>query len=740
ADPLAALTADAALDVTLGARGPVTVVLGTLTDLSLDNVRERLEEALRAADGSTEFTAARVIRVDDQLLILSGNDGDTVTVAAAAANPATVAELMLDAAGGAVLTEGLINGELRLTRTPAFDLTMTAVPGPGTDTRRVTLATFPQTLDEARSAVENGIQRVGVAVSSPAFTGAVVRVVDDRLLVTPGAGNVTVDPFAETGIGPDTAAELKLAAADSLAADGLLSGDLSAFTGLSFVTYEIQVTIGGAGPYTRQLSSGPGDLPAAAVVLQAAIRDNAVEDTFRNATVTANLTLGRLLITPGNPRDAVAFAATPADADTAANLGLDNLMPAGGLLGGVPNSFATLDLEITLGPDVRTLEMTAPPQTLDEAATLLQQAIRDADPAHPSFSGARVRVVDDRLLVTSGDAGESVAFTVPTSPVSRLKLDAPSAVVAGDDALLSGNLEAFPAFPAGPAVDVRIGDEGPNTAVLATTPTTLAEARDSLEAAIRAARSSPSFHNARVEIAGDRLVVVPGLPEEVTITATVDDATTVDDLGFVSGVRRVGALLSGRLGATVHFTDDAPQIIARMFPGPTELTLDLGALLPFADLAAVRDQLRARLRNGPGAAFQNAEVIVLDGEALLIVPGEDGARIELDNTLNDPTTLADLALALGQAVGTQDNLGPPMSLLRTTVFGRLHLQEIVLASEVLFTQTLDVERRHVGCVRFSYLPPGSACPRRFRSQPELAVELAVRTALEARTRQLGLAA
>jgi hypothetical protein len=79
-----------------------------------------------------------------------------------------------------------------------------------------------------------------------------------------------------------------------------------------------------------------------------------------------------------------------------------------------------------------------------------------------------------------------------------------------------------------------------------------------------------------------------------------------------------------------------------------------------------------------------------------------------------------------------------MSLARATVFGRLTLQELVLASDVLFTEPVVAVRRHVGCVRFSYLPPGSRTPRRFRAQPDAAVELAVRHALERRARERGL--
>ena len=58
--------------------------------------------------------------------------------------------------------------------------------------------------------------------------------------------------------------------------------------------------------------------------------------------------------------------------------------------------------------------------------------------------------------------------------------------------------------------------------------------------------------------------------------------------------------------------------------------------------------------------------------------------------------------------------GPPTTLQRTTVFGKVHVQELELASETIFTAPVTVVHRQVGCVRFSYLPAGSIAPRRYR--------------------------
>ncbi len=64
-----------------------------------------------------------------------------------------------------------------------------------------------------------------------------------------------------------------------------------------------------------------------------------------------------------------------------------------------------------------------------------------------------------------------------------------------------------------------------------------------------------------------------------------------------------------------------------------------------------------------------------------------------------------------------------------TVLGALNLRSLD-ASSSIFTGLVIAERRQVGCVRYSFSPDGSQTPRRFRCQPDLA--------LEARAGALGL--
>lgn len=85
------------------------------------------------------------------------------------------------------------------------------------------------------------------------------------------------------------------------------------------------------------------------------------------------------------------------------------------------------------------------------------------------------------------------------------------------------------------------------------------------------------------------------------------------------------------------------------------------------------------------------------------------------------TNLTAKAIAGNTGNDTQE-FAPPTTIERSTVFGTVHVKELVLASETIFTQPVTVKRLQAGCVRFSYVPPGSTVPRRFRCQPDLALE------------------
>jgi hypothetical protein len=78
----------------------------------------------------------------------------------------------------------------------------------------------------------------------------------------------------------------------------------------------------------------------------------------------------------------------------------------------------------------------------------------------------------------------------------------------------------------------------------------------------------------------------------------------------------------------------------------------------------------------------------------------------------------------GLAVSGQDGHGPTLTVERTTILGGTRVKALD-ASETIFTDTVDTVRTQEGCLRFSYVPPGSRTPRRYRCQPDLAAEIAI---------------
>jgi len=95
--------------------------------------------------------------------------------------------------------------------------------------------------------------------------------------------------------------------------------------------------------------------------------------------------------------------------------------------------------------------------------------------------------------------------------------------------------------------------------------------------------------------------------------------------------------------------------------------------------------------------------------ATILVDAPIDALVVEDSLVGDEGGSPALSLAAPMATA---------SVQRCTFFGGVAVRSIE-ASDCLFAGGLQVERRQTGCVRFSYVPPGSSAPRRYRCQPEL---------------------
>ena len=60
-----------------------------------------------------------------------------------------------------------------------------------------------------------------------------------------------------------------------------------------------------------------------------------------------------------------------------------------------------------------------------------------------------------------------------------------------------------------------------------------------------------------------------------------------------------------------------------------------------------------------------------------------------------------------------------LTILRCTVFGIVDVHAVELAENCIFFDCVNVARRQLGCVRFSYVQPHCRTPRRYRCQPDL---------------------
>jgi hypothetical protein len=371
----------------------------------------------------------------------------------------------------------------------------------------------------------------------------------------------------------------------------------------------------------------------------------------------------------------------------------------------------------------------------------------EGEPREPAEPSVTVQPPNQRLRL---QISHSIVgpLRVPTNMVS---LEVNDSII--DSPLRGGRAESVPALVSelrssvtlssnNPTVRVAIGDEGPYTAVLPEGKPKLTGERKTysvfqagklLQEAIRTAHRSPTFENARVfTIPYDlkRLIVMPGVAESVTITAAeADFAASELGVDLASG-HQVYALVSGRLPRSIGLSSDVPALKVTIGDeGPHEAELPVSQNEKEVSISRARELLQEAIQRAhPSPAFKNALVGYLV-DRLVVLPGSEGMAVRFGAMSDDQKTVTDLALESDRpAIAASDGgelAGPPTTLERTTVFGAVHVRELTLASEVIFTAPVTTVRRQAGSVRFSYVPEHSLehslTPRRYRCQPDLAL-------------------
>jgi len=117
-----------------------------------------------------------------------------------------------------------------------------------------------------------------------------------------------------------------------------------------------------------------------------------------------------------------------------------------------------------------------------------------------------------------------------------------------------------------------------------------------------------------------------------------------------------------------------------------------------------------------------------------------GIRTERSAEVNIENSVVDATAAVGVAFSNADgeSAGGFLTIKNSTIIGKIHASRMDLVSNTIFVAALATgdawdhaiisDQNQQGCVRFSYVPPGSIVPRCYRCQPEYAVTNAIAAA------------
>jgi hypothetical protein len=143
-------------------------------------------------------------------------------------------------------------------------------------------------------------------------------------------------------------------------------------------------------------------------------------------------------------------------------------------------------------------------------------------------------------------------------------------------------------------------------------------------------------------------------------------------------------------------------------------TLLPGATPAIGNVPAQSAQARIRI-DAPGVTVE------IDRSIVGMIRAVGGARVRITDSILD----AGAATGSAYADPAQE-AGGPLEISNSTVVGRVHT-EVIEASNTIFMSSADTadptslplraERLQEGCVRFSYVPPGSRVPRQHHCQP-----------------------
>ena len=133
-------------------------------------------------------------------------------------------------------------------------------------------------------------------------------------------------------------------------------------------------------------------------------------------------------------------------------------------------------------------------------------------------------------------------------------------------------------------------------------------------------------------------------------------------------------------------------------------------------------------------------IVIEKSEACLLVNSSIVGAIQVNSDARErgPTPIvvrdsivdatSDERTAIGGGIGQVGFAN--VSVIRSTVVGRVAVNAVELTEDAIFTGLIEVARRQIGCMRFSYVRSGSRTPPRYHCQPDAAL-----LALEKRLRR-----
>jgi hypothetical protein len=284
--------------------------------------------------------------------------------------------------------------------------------------------------------------------------------------------------------------------------------------------------------------------------------------------------------------------------------------------------------------------------------------------------------------------------------------------------LVSGEIEETISEIVSGLLNVTIAGKGPVKVELSNISGDLDELRSALERALVSAHNSQGFKRARVVRSGKRLIIIPGVPGDVTVEATKESSLAKLLKLEANFACRSRSLLGGIISLPLKISKSSRSFNIILNEG-TALEITMGDPSSFQEAAAMIQASIILAAKTSGADLSDYIAVPVD-DRLAIIRTEGGEVPQLQATVDDSTTLAELGLEMSvpAIAGPDGDAGPDISIERSTVLGVVRVKKLVLAKQTIFSDPVYVSQRQEGSVRFSFVAQGSRTPARCECQPK----------------------